>query len=367
MRAAGNRTLGFHSIRFINMKSRYDRQDAAVIQAYLSGIDLQDAAAVDGATINAVGLPPTSNDALKPGEKGCFRAHANIWSEVVQKRLPPVLVIESDATWDVNLRPIVALLNKHFTDLLRNMAVRPLYGEHAADNETAPLADDTGRSDAADPWWQPVDHRAPPLQPPPYLAEADADDPWHSDYWDLLSFGHCFDLQKAPNRHIRYADPWVPAGKDYFGHQLGVERVVHQSGGTVCTTAYAVTQRGAAKLLLRMALDLDMPIDLIMQSMIANGELTAYSTIPTVMAQWHYKPNLGMEYRGANSDIQGTMVEALSGDNAPTMDGWEEAKSSKSVWMSKPSHPDAAFSEMALKVAWERIFSNEKDISVELG
>lgn len=79
MRAAGNRTLGFHSIKFINIPSRFDRRDAAVLQAYLAGIDVEEHPAVKPSQIADVGMPPTSAPTfLKPGEKGCWRAHANV-------------------------------------------------------------------------------------------------------------------------------------------------------------------------------------------------------------------------------------------------------------------------------------------------
>jgi len=79
MGAAGNRTLGFSSIKFINMAKRFDRADAATIQAYLSGLDLEYYSAVEPFQVGDVGMPPSSNPgALRVGEKGCWRAHANV-------------------------------------------------------------------------------------------------------------------------------------------------------------------------------------------------------------------------------------------------------------------------------------------------
>lgn len=78
---AGDRKLGFSSIKFINMPKRFDRADAATLQAYLSGLDLEYHPAVEPSDIDIhdVGMPPSSNQgALKPGEKGCWRAHANV-------------------------------------------------------------------------------------------------------------------------------------------------------------------------------------------------------------------------------------------------------------------------------------------------
>ncbi|KAH8885074.1 hypothetical protein GQ53DRAFT_797307 [Thozetella sp. PMI_491] len=373
MKAAGNRTLGFHSIRFINMPKRYDRSDAMALQAYLAGVDVEEYRGVTTDDFSELGMPPTSNlNFVKPGEKGATRAHANIWTEILQKKLPPVLILESDASWDVNLRPIVALFNKKFTKLLNQLHSKPLYSANAS----GPVDFHLPTSEVTNaPWWaDDGNQRTKEQQQQQQLAgdgdviEPDPDDPWHSEHWDTISFGQCFDSQKTPTSYLRYSDPFVPdLGKDYFGQRLGKERVVHHSGGVVCTTGYAITQRGAAKMLLRTAIDLDAPLDLIMQAMMGSGELTTYSMMPTIMAQWQYVPKIGMEHRGANSDIQGTNLEdqnVLS--NPDDLSGWDEVKRSHSVWMPKMGHPDVAFTEMALQVAWKKIFSKEKDIQVEL-
>jgi hypothetical protein len=78
MRIAENRTLGFSSIKFINMPTRYDRLDSMTIQSYLAGIDFDIVPAVPVEQIKEVGMPPSSRPVLSPGEKGCWRAHANV-------------------------------------------------------------------------------------------------------------------------------------------------------------------------------------------------------------------------------------------------------------------------------------------------
>jgi hypothetical protein len=79
MDQAGNSTLGFHAIYYVNMKARYDREDAMALQAYISGLDIKDYPAVEADMIDPVGMPPTHRPGkLKTGEKGCWRAHANV-------------------------------------------------------------------------------------------------------------------------------------------------------------------------------------------------------------------------------------------------------------------------------------------------
>lgn len=241
-----------------------------------------------------------------------------IWSQMLRDKTPAVLILESDAAWDVQVRAIMRNLNQHFTYLLS-----------AVQSKTLPNPTFSGGGG--------------PLV-------LDPSDPWHSTHWDLLSLGQCFEDPKNKDTAVRYPDPHVKPGNDYFGDTLGAERVVRQSGGIVCTTAYAVSQAGAAKLLLRSAVDLDNPVDLVMRRMILSGDLVTYSVTPTVFAQWEYMDGIGMYERGANSDIQGANSEG-----ALDLAGWETVKKTGSVWQNKHGHPSIAFENMALEKAWSLI------------
>jgi len=80
--AAGNATLGFHKILWINMKRRWDKSDASRLQAYVSGLNIETVTAVDGKEeiddAGRVGLPPFNGRHLKGGEIACYRSHANV-------------------------------------------------------------------------------------------------------------------------------------------------------------------------------------------------------------------------------------------------------------------------------------------------
>ncbi|ODA83020.1 hypothetical protein RJ55_01529 [Drechmeria coniospora] len=323
---AGNSTLGFHSIYYINMKNRYDRNDAMALQSWLSGVDLIEYPAVEPDMFKDVGMPP-SRVSLKEGEKGAWRAHANIWDEILRKKLPPVLILESDATWDPNLREIMARLNKNFQKLLADLHYKKMHnGGYEKGSKTL------------------------------------EEDPWMSEHWDIISFGQCYEGERYKDVGRWYNDPTVKAGKDYWGKTIGEERVVRRSGGIVCTTAYAVSQTGAAKLLLRTATNLNGPADLIVRDMIWKNQLRAYSVMPPVMGQWTYVENIGMEQRGANSDINGA-AGAGKVDADKENEAWGKALESGSVWTVKPEHPDNAFKETALDSAWSRVFQEgENDL-----
>ncbi|KJK77002.1 hypothetical protein H634G_08044 [Metarhizium anisopliae BRIP 53293] len=325
---AGNSTLGFSSIEFINLKHRFDRLDAATLQAYLSGLDISEAAGVQSDDIHDAGMPPTHRiGVIRDGEKGCWRAHANIWSRMLRDKSPAVLIIESDAAWDINIRDIMSTLNPHFTDLLRRLDSKPI--PDAAWNAGRPHN---------------TSHDSLQLNP---------NDPWHSRHWDMLSFGQCFESSVNSEVSLSYPDKHVTEGKDYFGQTLGHDRVVRLSGGIVCTTAYAVSRTGAAKLLLRSAVDLDNPVDLLMRRMTLSGDLIVYSVMPTVFAQWEYVEKIGMTERGANSDIN-----SATSDAEIDMTGWADVEKTGSVWQDKQYHPDIAFENMALEKAWSLILPN---------
>ncbi|KAK2591295.1 hypothetical protein QQS21_011013 [Conoideocrella luteorostrata] len=329
--AAGNSTLGFSSIQFINLKNRFDRVDAVTLQGYLTGLDIIEVPGVESDQIHEMGMPPNHRPVdILLKEKACFRAHANIWSQMLRDKSPAVLILESDAAWDINVREIMTHLNPHFTTLLRQLNSTPIHNAGwDARNSRAATSHDL-------------------LQPNP-------DDPWHSSHWDVLSLGQCLESPVNHESSVTYSDEHVAAGKEYFGKIMGRERVVRLSGGFVCLTAYVVSQTGAAKLLLRHAVDLDAPVDLIIRGMIGSGDLVTYSVMPTVFAQWEYLNNIGMKERGSNSDIHGVKM-----DNEIDLTGWEDVKRTGSVWHDKEGHPDIAFRNMALEKAWSLILPNAK-------
>ncbi|KZL70650.1 glycosyl transferase family 25 protein [Colletotrichum incanum] len=323
--AASNGTLGFPKVYLINIPSRFDYLDAATIQAFLSGVQFEVFLAVETNMIKEKGMPPTHDrERLREAEKGCWRAHANIWSQMLREELPSVLILEADVAWDTNVRAIIANFYEHFTLLLQQLNSTQLPRVKRAQKTE--------------------DEPTPNVFPDPH-------DPWHSKHWDILSLGHCWDHPLHHENMLKYNDEHVPAGKEYYGDILGNERVVRKSGGIACTTAYAISQTGAAKLLLRTAMDLDLPVDLAIKTMIMSGDLVAYSVQPPIMSQWKYKPGIGMNLRGSNSDVQVSRQE----EDDESSDAWEAVRQTRSVWMPAEDFPDVAFEEMALEGAWERI------------
>ncbi|KAH8898611.1 hypothetical protein GQ53DRAFT_777271 [Thozetella sp. PMI_491] len=341
MERAGNETLGFHKIWFLNLKKRYDRTDAVALQSYMSGIDVEDFPGVEKEMISPAGMPPTDRPgSLKVSELGCYRAHANVWSQVIRKRLPPVLILESDAAWDINIRSIMSNMNRYFVEFLRdlNSTILPSAGY----GWTPP---------------KPLNNLTSDAKRARTGIEYNPDDPWLSEHWDVFSIGQCFETPNgAP--YIIYPDRDVPPGREYNGYTMKYERVLRVSGGFTCTTSYAISQTGAAKLLLRSSINLGLPVDLLIRHLIMENRLVAYSVVPTVIAQWEYAGGIGMEQRGAQSDIRGGDEKSID-ENTP-MPGWKDVWRRRSVWITKSHHPDVSFRNMGLTVAWDRIFGRDR-------
>ncbi|KAI6268384.1 hypothetical protein MCOR34_011759 [Pyricularia oryzae] len=280
-----NQTLGLHSIQFLNLPHRHDRFDAAAIQSLLSDIDITRFPAVVDSDVKDQGLPPTSRPGeLKKGEIGCWRAHANIWQYQMEKRIPALLILESDAAWDVNIRQQMSILNKPFRELLVQdnpdvfqqsnymPAVAAAAGNrirsHAKDFSADNNSSEAKRASLGNKYADPL-----PIDP---------EDPWaaRTGLWDILTIGHCFDSRDKISTSFRvYDDPWGPKNGFKF-NDIGMnkplerQRVVFKAAGMVCTTGYIISLRGAAKLLIRTNLNLDMPVDLVMDEMAKTGELT---------------------------------------------------------------------------------------------
>jgi len=350
MEAAGNSTLGFDKIVFINVKKRYDREDAMAVQAYLAGLDIEDYPAVTPDMIISAGMPPSHriNAFKSAGIRGCYRSHANIWSDMVRKKSPPVLIMESDAAWDINLRPIMSDINKQFVKFLHNI------------NSTAlPDASFAGRRHASS-----SSENTKPSKP-----FYDPSDPWLSSHWDFFSFGQCREGHQDHDIKLEWPAVHPPPGKfSYYGSPLNKTRVLRRAGGIICLTGYAVSHRGAAKLLLRHALDLDSPVDMLMQQMVKSRDLVAYSVNPPVVAQWEYRDGIGQAERGSQSDVN---IDQHGGyQDTPKnakMDGWKEVQHTGTVWrMRRGWYDGGLFENMALTVAWKNIMPQGSELRKSL-
>jgi len=285
-----------------------------VLQSSISNLSLHISAGVDISDISDnQGMPPNSSPGrLKESEKACFRAHANLWRQMLHEKWSSALIMEADAAWDVNVRAITQRFSHAFNDL---MDAHP---------------------------------RSPSTAQPSEL------DPYNVGKWDLLSLGQCHENTRHNNESLIYSDADAPFDMSYYGRPLVDERVVRRSGGIVCTTAYALSPRGALKLLVKFSVDMTIPIDLAIRSMIESDELIAYSAQPSIIAQWVYRDGSGSE--GANSDVSKVAI-ANTVDHSET---WRDIHNSLNVWSLKPHHEDARFRNGALQALGRMAFGDSE-------
>jgi hypothetical protein len=314
--SARNKTLGFYRVEYINLPSRYDSDDAIFLQCMTSNITVNKTEAVVADTLEDKGLPPSDRPKpLQPGEKACFRSHTNLWRRMINEGWPSLLVLEADAAWDVNIRDINYRIAEGLDELINKFNFTEVPG--------------TG----------PSEH-----------------DPFNVQNWDIISFGSCKDGKKHHDKNVIIQDPDSPIGAEYWGQNLTDERVVRKAGNLVCTNSYAVSQRGAIKLLLRSVLYTGQPVDVAMGDMIRDDDLIAYSVYPPTFAQWTYKDGLGGE--GLNSNIRGGGEKKKLKDEE-FIDNWAKAKASKDVWGLNPLFKDAQFRHGALQAVADRAYGQD--------
>ncbi|RDA84728.1 hypothetical protein CP532_5254 [Ophiocordyceps camponoti-leonardi (nom. inval.)] len=249
----GNATLGFAKIYALSLPSRHDRRDGIALQAAFTDLSIDFADGLDGASVTEKSLPKTKENvtAIQGGELGAWRGHANIWREIVQRNLGSALIMEDDSDWDLRIK-------KQFRDLA--LATRAL-----VQPRVVPADEEEGDELAFDK----LPETKPPTQSP------------YGDDWDIIWAGHCgqvFPKSRRPKKRvIQLGDETVPQKKwlwKPFYNPVTLKekypehtRAYHHSEEAVCTLGYAVSQRGARKLLREVAMQTPvLPCDLLVRS-----------------------------------------------------------------------------------------------------
>lgn len=226
------------------MPSRTDRRDSLVLAAANTDLRVD---FIDGLSNDAVAdkaLPPdTKPSDFGHGIIGSWRAHMNAIQRVVATNISSALIMEDDQDWDVRIK-------SQMVDFARGVRAltQPLIGsEHPIDS---------GSDYSLTPQDAPATKRS--VQSP------------YGDNWDVLWLGHCEVQYPTPDeisiprcRYVISDDETVPSFKHWAKGREQVQRqynedhtrVVHHAKRPICSFAYAVSQRGARRLLLEMGID----------------------------------------------------------------------------------------------------------------
>ncbi|ETN44728.1 uncharacterized protein HMPREF1541_10398 [Cyphellophora europaea CBS 101466] len=174
-------------------------------------------------------MPPDHNDEQPSGVIGAWQSHVKALRDIVQHNISTALIFEDDIDWDIRLK-----------SQLQNFAVASdafLGSQDRAGDIPITLL--------------PSRQHVPTMSP-------------YGDGWDILWLGHCeqYILDEGPHI-IQTDDPTAAAVKHNFFwdgfHPSDMKaypdhsRAVFRSRQGVCSFAYAVSQKGAQKLLYQMS------------------------------------------------------------------------------------------------------------------
>ncbi|KAF2447822.1 glycosyltransferase family 25 protein [Karstenula rhodostoma CBS 690.94] len=274
-----NATLGFQKLLVLNLPFRTDRRDAMTLSAATTNMQLEFVDGVTGDSIKQSAYPPPQeNIKLLPGIRGSWRTHMNALQRVVEQNLTTALIFEDDVDWDVRIRQNLqrfALASRFLSTNKEILSSSPRYKienvENVETEETTfrMLSDNHTMAHLPS---LPLASLYRKSHHPQHHSSSPYGDP---SQWDVLWFGHCgagfprysplhkkTDVTTANVILTNPNDETVPAPRHLKAHPFQSildplaeaypphTRIYHRStGGELCTVAYAVSQRGAQRLL----------------------------------------------------------------------------------------------------------------------
>ena len=211
---------------------------------------------------------------------GCWRAHADVWRRLLDAPYSTALILEDDIDWDVKIHDIMALVSKNM--------------KTAVSSAMGPSSPTTSSG------------------------------PYYHEYWDTLWFGACLsevpdDVQKTLTV---YRDPYAPVDeglrtydRDYF-KKLQIDyptsgpgmRAIHHAKRPICTYGYAVSRKGAERLLYNVGYrGLNSAVDLVISDNVNAGRLTGMMVWPPVFTSWRVGGSKDSDISGAPGKDTGNL------------------------------------------------------------
>ncbi|PQE08813.1 glycosyltransferase family 25 protein [Rutstroemia sp. NJR-2017a WRK4] len=260
-----NSTLGFQKVFVLSLEERTDKRDAFVLGASLTGFGVEFIAGLKGDKLSEKARPPGLK--LVDGSYGAWRTHMNAISRIIQDNLATAFIMEDDVDWDIRLL-------SQLPDFAKG--VRSLSGISPSQTQYSPYGDD----------------------------------------WDVLWPGHCGDYLPENDKRLYVIEndetvaptaqqPWLTTLKDMPEHT----RIVHKAGAPICTFGYAVSYRGAQKILMGLGVKggQNMAFDNSLAFLCRDGylDMKCYSVEPQLFH--HHRPagsvNKDSDINGGDSDI----------------------------------------------------------------
>ncbi|KAF8846662.1 hypothetical protein BDZ45DRAFT_682402 [Acephala macrosclerotiorum] len=205
--AASNSTLGFQQILVLSMRPSWRTRGLLAAAGYTGlQVSIPKQATPTDELIDAFRkLGPENVKHPLRGEAFNWLAHLDMIKYINAQDYDTALILEDDVDWDVSIKEQTKLIS----DAVREFT-------YATDDDDGPY----GRK------------------------------------WDILWLGHCGEPTRLDTRRIQFTDPSVLPLKNYTGwaskYHDGLsegKRVVQRAVNPVCSFGFAVTRRGAQKIL----------------------------------------------------------------------------------------------------------------------
>ncbi|KAJ5601741.1 hypothetical protein N7510_011275 [Penicillium lagena] len=249
-----NETLGFGHVYAIGLKERADKRDFLTLAASETGFKVEWLDGVLPSSLQQKAMPSGYNiSATVPAIIACWRAHMNFLLDVIENEYSSALVLEDDADWDVNIK-------SQLHEFAR--------GLHALQGES----------------------------------KVSKQHPYGTD-WDLLWIGGCGSAP-FPNETKFYAIPDDPTCPNIENRiTLGgvpdnwktrfpddSTRFLFKAEAGCCTYGYAVSNKGAKKILAQLELDhIDTPVDLALSDLCGGKgrrQIDCYAPFPQIIGTY---------------------------------------------------------------------------------
>jgi GR25 family glycosyltransferase involved in LPS biosynthesis len=219
----------FERIFVASMPDRTDKRDIMALSASLSGMKFQFEDGIDASTVSEKAIPESwEGDTGGNKTYGCWRVHMNIAQKIAAEQISSALIMEDDADWDVNIKAQLLEFARGARYVLKQ----------EEEGNTTP--------------------RSP-----------------YGDNWDVLWLGHCGarNREDIDQRYYVVRDDPTAVPQDLWGYPRRMpnftppalngtyNRVVYEPTRGLCTWGYALSLRGAQRLLQDQELEHAMPSD----------------------------------------------------------------------------------------------------------
>ena len=198
------------------------------------------------------------------------RDHTDSGSRMIYENITSALIMESDVDWDMRIKQSMVGVGRG----TKAIADWPF------DPPPSPEPSATKPSSTED---------VPAPQPRPY-----------GDKWDILWLGHCGSSANGDGRIYAFNDTaapdedhaWAYGERPAEGHRPPGTRIVYQLDKTVCTTSYAISNKGARKFE-KLFQEANSPIDLKIWDACANSpDLACIGVWPQVISMTESRTNI---------------------------------------------------------------------------